>query len=184
MMRNLSGSPILSILFVVFFISGPMLIAISGELSSSPESIFNKDFIKAVVPGDIFVYGIALAVIFSTRFIEHVAGSIKVIFVILITYAFDVGARVLFRQLSNYPVYGSGPFSLMTSLLCLYCIMFPSIRSDVIAFNVKSLLLFLIVLLTLMNGASTFLPVVCGFITFIFISPLFVPVVDKEEKAN
>lgn len=175
------GTILLSTFLALYLILGPMSIAVRGELIEQPDSIFKKPYIEILVPSSIFIYITTLYVLYSIRFVELPIGTLKTLLIIGISLFFDFGSRILVSKHLDTRIRSTGPFAIVTSLLCLYCILYPTYKSTIVPINDK-LAMFIVVLVSgLFDDLLAVVPVICGILSFILISPVIIPI-EKDKN--
>ena len=173
------GSPILTILFVLYLVGTPISTTIQSELDESDNIIKKNPFLSPIIPSNIGTSIATLLILFSVKPIELVSGTLKTVIIIAISYLIDVAIRTasLFAKidLNTY-----GPISILACLLFLYSITFPTIKSKIFPANEKIFLLVLLASTVVFNGIYTIIPILCGFVSFALLSPL----ITSKPKSN
>lgn len=170
----IKGRIITSILLVLYLVSGPMMIAVREELINQPDSIINKPYFQILAPSSIFIFITTLYVFYSVRFVEMLIGIFRTLLLIFGSLSFDCGIRFIFLLKLNITIRSTGPFALTTALLCAYCILFPTYKSPILNISDKLEILLIILIPGLLDDIFAIIPILCGFLSFIILSPLII----------
>lgn len=158
-----------------------MLIAVRGELTEQPDSIFSKPYVDILVPSSIFIFITTLYVIYSVRFVELPIGTFKTLLIIVLSLLLDFSTRVFVSKKLNTKIRSTGPFAIATSLICTYCILFPTYRSTILPINDKSAMFIIVLISGLFDDLFAFIPVICGILSFVVLSPYIIPI-EKDKN--
>ncbi|OHT00244.1 hypothetical protein TRFO_33118 [Tritrichomonas foetus] len=182
MIKTFRGSPLLTLIFGLYFVGGPMLIAIRSELINQPNSIFHMPIMQIFAPSNIVVYGVTLGVVYTIRFVEHAIGTFLTLLGILISSFADLAVRTLFNKYTSFKITASGPTSILISLLSTYCVLFPTFHSHLVPLNEKKVMFALIIGVSLIDDILSVIPMITGLLSFFIISPIICPEEDRNEK--
>jgi hypothetical protein len=175
MIRFVRGSPFLSTLFGLSLLCGPLVVAVRGELLKVPGSKFRDPLLLAFVPANLFVCFPCAFMIFSIRHLEHVIGTGRCVVIGILAYFADWLCRTLLDRLFVFSLSSSGPYSLLTALLCLYCVFLPTVPAHFIPVNEKALLACLLLAFGLLDGFDAWILVAVGFVVFLMSAPCCFP---------
>jgi hypothetical protein len=181
MIRFIRGSPFLSTLFAVSFLCGLLAIPARGDLVSHPETKFRWPSVRAFFPANFLVWIICVFTLFSVRHLEHVIGTAKCLAISVLAYFADWLCRTLLGGLLPSTT-SSGPYAIITALLCLYCVFLPTVRSHLFAINEKVLLVVLLLMSGLFDSLENWILIVVGFIVFLLFAPLCLT--DERQKRD
>lgn len=162
-----SGAPVLSTLLFALGISGPVIMAIRGELVQNDDSVFHDPKVCAIAPENFVIYAVVMLILFSIRHVEYVVGSFKIFIVVLLSYLVDAGVRTLCLSKLGTQIAGSGPYTILLCIYCIYCVMMPTVKSRFIGSNEKIALLCLFAVIVFVDGVTAGIPLLCGFIVFL-----------------
>ncbi|OHT16374.1 hypothetical protein TRFO_13219 [Tritrichomonas foetus] len=180
MLQSFRGSPIISSITGIFLLAGPMAMAVRGELIQKKESIFNQPITQIIVPQNIMIYFVSLVILHTIRHVEQVIGTLKVFITISISLILDFTTRTVLDMFFGFGINLSGPFSLLITLACLYCIFFPTFRSGLVYLNEKTLMFISLAVVGAIYNILVVIPIICGFVAFALTSPFSLP--DEKEK--
>lgn len=164
-----------------------MMMVLQEELANvkkdGDEEFSNLKLISsAFIPNDLVSLGCILVIIYTVRFLEHIFRIPKVIMILFVSFLIDIIIRFLAIGIYNIEIAKCGPVSGLTALYLFYCVMFPTIKSSIFKANEKIVLLLTIILLIMINGLTVVLPVICGALTFVALSPAMISVPHNKEE--
>jgi hypothetical protein len=175
MLRFFRGSPFLSTLCIILFFCGPIVVAFRGELMTDPVSQFGDLLLSSLIPANFFVLFVFTFIIFSVRHLEHVISTKKCVTVSLLACEIDWLCRMLLCGLFKVIEMSSGPYTVVTTLLCLYCVFLPTVRAHLLPINEKVLLVGLLFATSLLNKLTVYFLVAIGFVVFLVSAPFCFP---------
>lgn len=186
MLNSLRGSPVLSILFCIDFVLGPMMIVLREDIfpPNEDEPIpFSIQYLVfcAFIPSTVISLACTLITLYSVKFIELVSSSLKVLIGILITIVLDIASRYIAWQFFELQVAESGPVSILVFLYLLQILLFPNVNSPFIGTGEKYILGILLVIMIFLSGITAIIPAICGFVVYLFFAPMYCPKHEKIE---
>lgn len=157
------------------------MIAVRGELAEQPDSLFSKPYVEILVPSSIFIFITTLYILYSVRFVELPIGAFNTFLIIVVSLLLDLIARILVSSKFNTRIRSTGPFALVTSLICSYCILYPTYRTTVFPVSDKLVMLIIVLVSGLFDDLLAVIPVLCGILSFIILSPIIIPI-EKDKN--
>lgn len=181
MLKTLRGSPVISTALVLLFMSCPIVVAISSELSADAARFLVHPAFGAFFPGTFFGYIICLSVLLSVRHVEHMIGSVRTLVLVCLAWAVDVATRYATSLFIPQTEVSTCPYTLLMVLLSIYCVLFPSVRSVAFHMNEKVVLFVAFAAICALGGVASIPSVVSGFLVFCFTAPIYLPAEDKRD---
>ena len=175
MSRTVCGSPVLSSLMILLLMSCPVVSGIRSERSEDSGNILYHPVCRVLFPGTLLIYIVILIIFFSVRHIEHMIGSCRVLVILAMSWAFDLAGLYLLLHFGIKDGAARGPYALVTALLCIYSVLFPSVRSRIFEVNEKFVLFLGLGMICAFDGIWSITSVVMGFLVFCLSAPLFLP---------
>lgn len=157
-----------------------MMITLRNELIDKPDSTINKPYFEILTPSSIFIFVATLYVLYYVRFVEMCIGSLRTLLIIFVSLLLDFAIRFIFLLKLGIKIKSTGPFAMITALLCIYCILFPTYRLPVFEINDKLAMFLVLSVSGLFSDLYAVVPVLCGILSFVLLSPIVIPL-EKDK---
>ena len=181
MLKTLRGSPVISTALVLLFMSCPIVVAISSELSVDAARFLVHPAFGAFFPGTFVGYIISLSILVSVRHVEHMIGSVRTLVLVGLSWAVDVVTRYATALFIPRNEVSTCPYTLLMVMLSIYSVLFPSVRSVAFHTNEKIVLFALFAVMCMLGGVASIPSVVSGFLVFCLTAPMYLAVEDKRD---
>jgi hypothetical protein len=169
------GSPLLSLLIGLYGFIGPMLVAFRRELVTQRDSLFNSAWVQPLIPCNFIILAITLLLLYTVKHIEHVIGSLRVLFVIGASAVADAAGRYTLANLAGVRIAASGPYAMVAALFGLYAVFLPTARSSWLGVNEKRMTMTMIIAVGIIDDFGAWISVGIGFAVFLLAAPLCFP---------
>ena len=187
-MTSIRMAPVLTLMVIIYFFIGSFAISFHENFFQPPgndEQIpVTIDYLCycSLVPTTIPFLACTFIILYSVPHVELVSSSSKVLIGLLITCFLDLSSRFIAWGCFNMPVVETGPISLLVFVYLLHVLLFPNVHSPYININEKYILGFIIIIMAASAGIYSILPIICGFISYIFLAPIYCPNEIKPKQ--